>query len=115
MSLNRSRITGLITKNQHKLALQEMDDYAALYASEFSIEISTHKTKLDALESDNRIGVISRDEYTRDIAKLTMAMLRLLDNLKNTDEKKQKKMNIPISISDGLKENINSVFSMLKS
>ena len=89
MSLDRSKITELIIKNRHKVALKKMKAFASQYASSYSHEISTHQTTLDSLESDNRIGLISRDDYTRDMTRLTMKMLKLLDKLEETNTNDQ--------------------------
>jgi len=48
---------------------------------------TSHQTKLNALKQDNRINILSREEYNRDIAKLTTAMLELLNNLKSFESK----------------------------
>jgi len=82
MKLNHSEITNLITKNHHEKALKEMNVFASKFAKRHIDEISMHQTKLNALKRDNRIGILNRDEYTREMAKLTLAMLTLLNVLK---------------------------------
>lgn len=83
--LEYSKIIQLITQNEHDEALKEMLSFTSQHASQYNNVITVHQTKFDALESDNTLGVLSRDEYTRDKTKLTMAILTLLDKLKTVN------------------------------
>jgi hypothetical protein len=83
--MNKAKITELITNNEHSEALQMMLQYTQSHTPQYANEVNTHIQKLNNLENDNRIGVISRDEFQRDMAKLTMAMLGLLDKIEKNE------------------------------
>jgi|AntRauTorckE5430_2_1112549.scaffolds.fasta_scaffold10074_1 hypothetical protein len=112
--MEKQKIIDLITENEHEEALKIMGDFAAQYTPQYNSEITNHKRTLDNLEDDQRIGVISRDKFSRDTTRLTMAMLKLLDlidsNRANTQPMKQE---IPVRYTESLKENMKSVFEML--
>lgn len=83
--MDKPKITELITDNEHDEALQMMLQYAQSNTPQYINEINTHIQKLNNLEDDNRIGIISRDEFLRDMAKLTRAMLQLLDKMEKNE------------------------------
>lgn len=85
MALNRSKITKLITNNLHNEALPLMLQYAKTHTPQYTNEINTHIQKLNNLEDDNRVGVIERSEFQRDMARLTRAMLELLDKMEKNE------------------------------